>query len=274
MARVSSLTLAVAAAALVLTAAIVVAPFVDLAYQAGKLDAAVGTAAAFTAGLAAVVFAAFARRRVAGAVRETRAYDARLAEEAVLEERRRIARELHDGLAQELAFISSHGRRLARGFDPKVVGRMCLAADRALDESRGVISNLTTPGDEPFDSVIGQAAEEVARRYGVHVDLEVDPAVELRFDAREATRRIVKEAVGNAVRHGKAQTIKVEVTGDRGAHRIRVVDDGIGFDRGGSGGDEGGYGLVSMRERAAAVGGHLAVTSEPGDGTVVEMVVP
>jgi len=209
-----------------------------------------------------------------GVLREIRGYQQRLARAALLDERRRMARELHDGLAQELAFISMHSRRLAKGFDPKVMDRLCAAADRALDESRGAISSLTLPLDEPFDSIIAQAAQEVARRYGARVNLELDPSVEMPLKAREAMRRIVREAVGNAVRHGKARTVTVEVTNRDSACRMRVVDDGTGFDQDDSAREAGEFGLVSIRDRAESVGARLEIKSRPGAGTAVEVVLP
>ncbi|HLM28111.1 MAG TPA: sensor histidine kinase [Thermoleophilaceae bacterium] len=217
---------------------------------------------------------AFYLALLAGALREIHKYQVQIAGAALLEERRRMARELHDGLAQDLAFISMHTRRLARGFDEKVVEQLCEAADRALDESRGVISTLAGAADEPLDSVVARTAREVGRRHGAEVNLELDESVEVPLKAREAMRRIVAEAVANAVRHGKASTVTVAVTdGDYGC-RLRILDDGTGFEPDAADGEAQGYGLVSMRERAASVGAQLEVKPRPGEGTEVEVVLP
>jgi signal transduction histidine kinase len=209
-----------------------------------------------------------------GAFREIGGYQQRLAGAAVLEERRRVARELHDGLAQELAFISAHSRRLRRGFHPRVVEQLAAAADRALDESRGAISSLAGPLGESFDSTIAGAAQEVAHRHGVCLTLKVEPSVDLPPKAREAMRRIVREAVANAGRHGEASSVRVDVTNREVTCRLRIVDDGSGFQTGEEGHETRGFGLISMRERAAAIGGELHVRSTPGDGTEVEVVLP
>ena len=90
-------------------------------------------------------------------------------------------------------------------------------------------------------------------------------------DAREALVRIACEAVSNAARHGQAQLVRVELQNGRHV-RFRVVDDGVGFDP--SIPRPGHFGLVSMRERAQAVGGSFRVRSAPGAGTEVEVVLP
>ena len=209
-----------------------------------------------------------------GALREIRGYQHRLAEAAVLEERRRLARELHDGLAQELAFLSVQSRRLAQRLDPSLVDDLVGASGRALDESRGAISSLTRPLDEPFDSVIADAAEQLRERHGVKIGLDLDPSVDVPIKAREALRRIVREAVANAVRHGKATTVTVAVSNQDATCCLRITDNGAGFDPRRPDRPSQGFGLVSMRERAAAIGAQMHVRSHPGEGVEVEVVLP
>ena len=128
-----------------------------------------------------------------GTGREIQTYWRRLADVAVLEERRRIARDLHDGLAQELAFIAAETR-----------GPASKAAERALDESRRAIAALTRPVDEPLHVALVQAAEEVAHRVGTQIRFEGETVSTVPGDTREALIRIVREAVTNAARHGGA----------------------------------------------------------------------
>jgi signal transduction histidine kinase len=189
---------------------------------------------------------------------------------AVLEERRRLARDLHDGVAQELAFIL---RRARRGGDDPALAQIAAAADRALLDSRRAIAALSLPIDERFDIVLGRIAEETAGRAGAHVELHLD-AADVDREHAEALIRIVSEAVQNATRHGGADQVRVELTCGP-ALQLRISDNGAGFDLAAtSARGAPGFGLVSMRERAEAIGGAFAISSAPGEGTVVEVTLP
>ena len=85
---------------------------------------------------------------------------------------------------------------------------------------------------------------------------------------------IGQEAVNNAVQHGRATRVDMEIAYDEGHTRLRVSDDGCGFDPGRLNGASGHYGLISMRERAEQVKGRVRIDSAPGRGTLVEAVVP
>ncbi|HEX5468184.1 MAG TPA: sensor histidine kinase [Gaiellaceae bacterium] len=197
---------------------------------------------------------------LAGAAREIGSYWRRLASIAVLEERRRIARELHDGVAQELAYIVAESS-----------GPLARAAERALDESRRAIAALSRAVDEPLDVALVQAAEEVAGRVGVQLRIEVSEDASVSPDEREALIRIVREAITNAGRHGGAASVSVQLANGRGT-LLRIADDGSGFDPART--RAGGFGLVSMRERAEALGGRFTLRSEAGTGTSIEVRLP
>jgi signal transduction histidine kinase len=204
-----------------------------------------------------------------GAVREIRVYQRAYAEARVLDERRRIARDLHDGLAQELAFIANRTREYASGAAslasmPQVVS----AAHRALDESRRAIQTLTVDSDEAFDTALVQAVEEVAARLGTNVEISAEPAPEITLDQREQFLRIVREAVTNAGRHAQADLVRVQFTNGGPLH-LRIEDDGVGFDP--ELDDGNGFGLVTMKERAAALGAEFHVDSQVGRGTTVDV---
>lgn len=202
-----------------------------------------------------------------GGEREIDRYWKRLADVAIYEERRRLARDLHDGVAQELAFVVTQTRLLQRGSAPPGTDeRVAAAAERALDESRRAIIALTLRDDEPLFLALTRAAEDVAGRVGVEVRVEVDPSVVVPPTVREGLVRIVQESVSNAGRHGQAEHVRVTL-GPNGI--LRIVDDGSGFDVTRAG--DGRFGLVSMRERTDRMGGTLRVESEPGRGTVVEV---
>jgi signal transduction histidine kinase len=191
---------------------------------------------------------------------------------AVLEERRRIARDLHDGLAQELSFIAGAAESL-RSKPGTALGLASIgaAAERALDESRRAIAALTQSPDEPLDLAVAQAAFEVANRVGARLTLELDPTVTVSPSTREQLARIVREAVTNAARHGKAEKVTVALMNGNGL-TLRIVDDGVGFEP--LAADGTGFGLVSMSERARALGGELRIFSTPAAGTAVEVALP
>jgi signal transduction histidine kinase len=191
----------------------------------------------------------------------------------VLRERRRMARDLHDGVAQELAFISSQMHWLAneRKHEPTTT-QLMESVQRALDESRGAISALSRPLDEPFSVVLAQTAEEVTRRMGAVLELDLDKRVEVPTEWEDALPRIVREAVANAIRHGGARTVSLQLSNSDGVC-VRVSDDGQGFDVTEPQPD-GSFGLTSMRERAEALGGEFRVSSTPGEGTSVEIALP
>jgi signal transduction histidine kinase len=211
---------------------------------------------------------------LAGAAREIAVYQQRMAETAALEERRRLARELHDGLAQELAFISTQSRWLAQsqGADKARLEQLAVSAARALDESRGAIAALTRPLDEPLEVAVAQAAEEVAERVGVKVRLDLVSGADVSPITRAALLRIVREAVTNTARHAKASEVTVSLALD-GRLELRITDNGVGFDPDNPG-RSWGFGLNSMRERAQAIGAQLEVHSEAGKGTEIEVVIP
>jgi signal transduction histidine kinase len=204
------------------------------------------------------------------AAREISSYWERVSQTAVLEERRRIARDLHDGLAQELAFIRRNLHKLdAR--DP-TVGRVAASTARALSESRRAIAALTKPLDDPLEVALAEAARDTAEREGTTVDLVLTPGIELDYRRRDALVRIACEAIANAARHGDAGVVRVELLNGRRV-RLHVSDDGSGFDPAVVTSRDGGFGLTSMRERAHAVGASFDVRSGPGGGTRVEVVL-
>jgi signal transduction histidine kinase len=214
-----------------------------------------------------VGFAAYLALLV-GALREIRHYQRRLAVAAVLEERRRMARDLHDGLAQELAFITTRSRRLR----DEGAGELANAAERALDEARGAIRALTRRSEDPFDAEVAEVAEQLVARAGARLRLDLEPNVTVPTAVREQLLRILREAVTNGLRHGEATMITVELA-VHGGLRMAVRDNGSGFDPGATA-RNGGFGLTSMRERAATLGGTLEVSSQPGEGTLVQVVFP
>lgn len=207
-----------------------------------------------------------------GLMREIWSYWEGLSDVAVMNERQRIARDLHDGLAQELAYL---GRNLdsldgeSREESVETIARLRHAAERAQLESRRAINALAAPGVELVEVVLAEAAMAVADRFHLGLEFDIAPHVKLSAAREDALVRIACEAVANAGRHGGAGRVNLKLERDGSRVRLRVSDQGCGFDPT----VVSGFGLVSMRERARSVGGDLRISSVPGRGSVVEAVL-
>lgn len=210
-----------------------------------------------------------------GCLLEFHAIQRRLVKRVAVDERRRMARDMHDGLAQELAFIATHSQRLNHtGEDAATVAHLQAAAERALHDSRTTIAVLISPDEAPLDRLIARTVESFRSRFGVAVDLDLDSGVIVDAEQRNALLRILHEALINAIRHGSAQRILVCLSGGEGSPSLKISDDGSGFDVPGAVSAGKGLGLTSMHERAQLLGGSLSVASRPGAGTVVEVGLP
>jgi signal transduction histidine kinase len=205
-----------------------------------------------------------------GSMREIWSYWHALSKAAVLRERQRIACDLHDGVAQELAYLARNLDGLSTTSDEECLTRLRRAVERAQLESRRAISTLAAPSDQPLDVALTEAVTEVAERYHVELDLDLTSDIQLSAPRREALVRIACEAVTNAARHSGAARVNLELERDGPGVRLSVTDRGHGFDTN-TPGD--GFGLTSMRERAHSVGGELSVCSALGHGSQVEVAV-
>jgi signal transduction histidine kinase len=210
----------------------------------------------------------------AGGVSELRRTQHVLASAAAQQERQRLARDVHDGIAQDLAYIVQQGRRLIREPGaPAGLRPLVAAAQRSLDESRHVVASLARSGDEPLAAALASTARETAGREGGRTDLRLEGDVNVPAATQEALMRVVRESIINARRHGRAETVVVELT-EQPSLRLTVTDDGCGFDVEAVSAAPGRFGIKSMDARVRAVGGVLTVRSEPGRGTRVEVALP
>jgi signal transduction histidine kinase len=191
---------------------------------------------------------------------------------AVAEERARVAREIHDGLAQYLFTVSTHASMLEAGTAPEgTAARIREAAAAAQQEARFAILALSSAsGTAPFDAALRRYVDFLTADGELEVELEVDPALALAPDEQIEVFRIVQEGLANVRKHAGARRAEV-VIGPRGSDRVVVVrDDGAGFD---GATDPAGQGLKNLRERAAAIGGAFSLRSVPGRGTALEVVL-
>jgi signal transduction histidine kinase len=193
-------------------------------------------------------------------------------ETAVIEERRRIAREIHDTLAQGFAAIRLQLELAQAQAQSKLPPQARQALDLAyqiagenLVEARRTMAALKSP--RPDLGAMLSAALEGLRRLGqVEIVAMLDPVPALPGEVAHELLRIAQEAMLNAARHSCARVLRVRLTCVPGVVWLAVSDDGKGFDPASV---QAGFGLQGLRERAAAIGASLSITSAPGHGSQV-----
>jgi signal transduction histidine kinase len=191
---------------------------------------------------------------------------------AVAEERARVAREIHDGLAQYLFAISTHATMLQRGApQEETVAKLKEAADAAQQEARFAILALSTAaGTAPFDAALRRYVEFLTADGVLEVDLEIDPAVRLAPDEQIEVFRIVQEGLANVRKHANATRADVEIGMRYDERFVSVRDNGEGFD---GESPAAGQGLKNIRARTKTIKGGFTLTSKPGRGTALEVVL-
>lgn len=201
---------------------------------------------------------------------------------SIMEERNRIARELHDAVTQKLfslrltadAAITLIDRDPARAAAELATVRQ-LAAD-ATGELRAIMVGLR-PVDlagDGLDVALRKQADLLGRVHGAAVRFAGEPVAGLSAARQEAAYRIAQEALHNSLRHGDPGQVAISLTSENGSVVLEIADDGTGFDTNVAADATRRLGLASMRERAAAVGGRLSVSSRPGGGVTVRLTVP
>ena len=191
---------------------------------------------------------------------------------AVAEERARVAREIHDGLAQYLFAVSTHASMLESGAPAgETLANLKEAAAAAQQEARFAVLALSSAGGTaPFDAALQRYIEFLTADGALEVDLELDKKIRLAPDEQIEVFRIVQEGLANARKHAGARRAEVRIAERMGQRVVSVTDDGEGFD------EEtiaAGQGLKNMRARTATIGGGFRLSSQPGRGTALEVVL-
>jgi signal transduction histidine kinase len=197
---------------------------------------------------------------------------------AVLDERRRLARELHDSVTQSLFGMSLLAQvlpelwELDRAEALDALGQIRDLTRSALAEMRALLFELRPAA--LGEQALGAALHDLAtafERTDVRVSLDIVSEARLPEPVEQALFRIAQEALVNIARHAQAREVRISLRGDQPT-RLVVADDGRGFAEGGVG--HGRFGLVSMRERAADIGASLNIRSAPGQGTEIRVEWP
>ncbi|HEX5149724.1 MAG TPA: sensor histidine kinase, partial [Candidatus Limnocylindrales bacterium] len=199
---------------------------------------------------------------------------------AAAQERERMARELHDGLAQDLWLAKLKTGRLAALPDLQSEARaltdeVTAAVDAGLEDARQAVAAMRLPGDGDgtIKALLSRSLEDFEDRFGLSVAFDCAgelPALPPRAEAE--TLRIAHEALTNVRRHADATVVRVRAAASDGRFVLEVRDNGCGFDPTATG--RGTYGLAGMQERARLVGGEIQIESAPRQGTVVRLLVP
>lgn len=202
-----------------------------------------------------------------GSMREIWSFWHTLASAAVAEERRRIARDLHDGLSQELAYLARNLSGLQGAADEETLHQLQVAVDRAWLASRQAIDIIAAPSRPVIADALTEASGAVADRFDLDLELDLAVGIGMAPARADALVRIACEALTNVARHSGSRQVSLVLRRYGARVRMRVRDSGHGFDTTVC---RGGFGLTSMRDRARSVGGELRISSQPGAGSQVE----
>ncbi len=210
---------------------------------------------------------------------------ARAESSAIAAERTRLSRELHDSVTQSLysvtMFAEATARLLASGHTPDAIDNLHALRDtaqEALREMRLLIFQLRPPAIEKYGlaGVLQARLDAVENRAGLRAELCIEGGEHLSrlsLGCQEELYHIAQEALNNALKHAHAHHVRVFLASEGALTRLTVCDDGAGFDHT-LAEASGGVGLTSMRERAQHLGAALQVTSAPGAGTQITVLVP
>ena len=204
---------------------------------------------------------------------------------AVLEERQRLARELHDSVSQVLYGVGLGARTAQALLDRATIAPELKAnlaeplayvlslAEAGLVEMRALIFELRPDSLEKEGLVVALTRQADAHRVRHKLDVHAEfcPEPVLPFEAKEGLHRIAQEALNNVAKHAQASRVEIRLTGDGEEVCLEVQDNGVGFDP--QGDYPGHLGLRSMEERAAKLGGMLDIESAPGKGTLIRISV-
>lgn len=202
-------------------------------------------------------------------------------EDALARERARMARELHDTVATDLAgaislfkvYVEGHPGSAKKGPPEGTLMNVLEILERLLKQVRETLAELRPRpiGREGLVGDIRHQAEEFARLYAIRIEISTNGTEDmLSVQQREVVYQVVREALTNVRRHSGSSICRVKMAFAARPFLIEIADEGRGL----ASGRPGGYGLVGMRERSAGIGGRLEVVSEEGRGTTVFLFGP
>lgn len=199
---------------------------------------------------------------------------------AVIEERQRLARELHDAVSQQLFAISmtatAVGRTIEKDWERarRQVSLIEEMAAVAQSEMRALLLHLRPVHLDGKNLALALAAlvEELKQKVPMAIELEVDDTIAMKPEAEDHLFRIAQEALSNTLRHSKADSMQIKLQRSGNEARMVLKDSGVGFDLEAK--RQTSYGLLTMEERVNELGGSLHMFSKPGEGTMIDIRIP
>ncbi|MCI3920054.1 sensor histidine kinase [Paenibacillus sp. TRM 82003] len=199
---------------------------------------------------------------------------------AIVEERQRLARDLHDAVSQQLFAISMTATALGRTLDKdieKAKRQVTLIEEMssvAQSEMRALLLHLRPVHLEgkPFAVALRELLQELSTKMPVAIQWEMDEEIRLAKGVEDQLFRIAQEAISNTLRHSRAEKLEMKLLRRVDGVRLSFRDNGIGFDLGQK--KQSSFGLMSMSERVSEIGGFLHIVTAPGKGTKIEIRVP
>ncbi len=207
-------------------------------------------------------------------------YAAQVEDLTIAAERQRMARELHDTLSQDLAGmilqLEAVDANLANGKTEKsrqIVQHTMESARKTLSNARLAIDDLRHDPSSDCEKALQQIAEKFSEETNLECVLETNLPQDLSYTIIDAVSKITTEALTNISRHANATRVTISAALEEKKLLLEIIDNGNGFNPS-TVPETGHYGLIGMHERARLVGGHITVTSEPGQGTTISIRIP
>ncbi|MFD1017770.1 histidine kinase [Thalassobacillus hwangdonensis] len=201
---------------------------------------------------------------------------------ATIEERQRLARDLHDAVSQQLFALTMMSQASLRVFDhdPKKakeqLEEITKMALQAQTEMRALLLHLRPVhlSGDPLKSGIDGLIDELRQKCQIDFQVELDEVEQISETTEEHLFRIVQEALSNILRHSNATEVKVALVKKNRELFLHIGDNGIGFDTEAKKSNKASYGLKTMRERCEEIGGNFAIRSREGEGTHIDIRIP
>ncbi|TFB22081.1 sensor histidine kinase [Filobacillus milosensis] len=201
---------------------------------------------------------------------------------ATMEERQRLARDLHDAVSQQLFALTMMSQATVKLIDKKPekareqIVEISEMALQAQNEMRALLLHLRPIylSGEPLNEGIRRLVEELKKKSTLQFNLDIDSDIELSQSKEEHIFRMVQEALSNILRHASASNVKVELKNRDEELFIHIDDDGVGFQANEQLENKTSYGLKTMKERCEEIGGTFRIKSQEGQGTYIDIRIP